>query len=156
MSDDLDLNALEKAVQDVFGELCFLDAVPTSQRSPGSISQVLFVPILKPFHGSLEVFLPLELKRRMVENIHSKSWGELTPGQIDDSLLEFANIVTGRFLALLTRGQAAFKSGLPELKFEHVAPGLSDRLEERYFDVEGLWAGFRLTLQGGSGADSGG
>jgi CheY-specific phosphatase CheX len=143
------LQAMDHAFQETMNDVCFLDAQPATQWLKDGISQVLFIRIMEPFSGSLELSFPLELKRRIIENIHNQNWSEISPKTIDDTFLEILNILTGKFLDNYTQNKASYLIGLPVINYEKIADPPNNQLYLFHYDVEGLIAEVRLMIQGG-------
>lgn len=138
---------MRAAVQETFGEVCFLDCVPTTQRLADGISQVIFIRILDPFQGFLELLLPLELKKVIVENVRGEEWAKVPLQKIDDTFLELVNILAGKFLASLTGNDRSYRIGLPEIHYEQHTAAVDQRVEVFHYEVEGMLAGVRLVHQ---------
>ncbi|GEM_PF-5784533 len=142
--------AVEKAVLETFADVCFLDAQTSPQKKIAGVSHILAIRIHSPMTGIMELSVPLELKKRIVENIYGKEWNELRSKEIDDTLLELVNIVAGRFLHYFTEEKQAYLLGLPELLFEETATSPKAPKNCYYFDIEGSWMSVGLILQGGA------
>lgn len=141
--------AMTKAVQETMADVCFLDAQPSAQQNISGVSHILSIRIHSPFPAILELSLPLELKKQIVENIRGEEWSKMNPQEIDDSLLELINIVAGRFLHFYTEEKKSYQLGLPELTFEPAKLGDEQKRLRYYFDIEGGWMCAALIVAGG-------
>lgn len=137
-----------KSMAETLGEVCFLDCIQSTQNLQEGVSQVLHIPIFAPFSGFMELLLPLEIKKTIVENIHQESWSEMLPKKIDDTLLEIMNILAGKFLANLTNNAQNYRIGLPQIIFEQQAAGVDAHEYLFHYDIEGRLAAVRLVIQG--------
>jgi hypothetical protein len=90
---------LTKAITDTFFDMAFLDVVESEHpETPVAFSQIMSIQYLKPVTGYINLFLPIECKKAIVENIHTKEWSKLSPLEIDDCLLEILNVLAGNYL----------------------------------------------------------
>ncbi len=147
---------MDKAMAETFGEVCFLDCIPSSQNLQEGVGQVLFIRVFEPFSGFIDMYLPLEIKKLIIENIHQETWTDILPRKIDDTLLEIMNILAGKFLANLTENSSNYRIGLPQILFEQQAPGVDAKVHLFHYDIEDHLAGVRLVIQGDRHARTGG
>lgn len=82
-----------------FEEIAFVDVMPVNNGTEiTSLENVLVLDIMKPFQGSLYLFISDQLKLHIAENIFGQDASTLNVRDLDDSLLETLNILTGQFL----------------------------------------------------------
>lgn len=139
--------ALTSAAVHTFADMAFLDVLLTdSESAPNTVEyhQVVSIAILAPIPGAMHMFLPLECKKTIVENIHAKPWEELSVEEIDDCLLELLNVLAGNFLQFLLKGEGKYNISFPEILFDEKEIARHSFYKELCFDAEGI--PFKLTL----------
>lgn len=127
-----------EATRRTFSEMAFLDvaAISEPQNQP-VLSQVIQLAFLEPDQGFAALFLPLDCKRHVVENIYGEDWEDLQPDQIDDCLLELLNVLVGNYLLEVYGHEAARDIALPRLLFDESEITITEDQETFYFDAEG-------------------
>ena len=68
------------ATRRTFSEMAFLDVsnIEAPESEPG-YNQVFYLAFLEPEQGYAALFLPLECKKTIVENIYGEEWKNLVP-----------------------------------------------------------------------------
>lgn len=132
--------ALTTAVINTFGEMAFIDVQPAAEEQQALPSGQSFkIPFKKPREGELHLYLPLEAKQFIVENILAQEWEELSPVEIDDCLLELLNVLAGAFLRNLCGEDSEIRLLLPEISFdtdEQPEPPAVSLMQ--HYDAEGI------------------
>ena len=130
--------AIIKAIESVFSEMVFidtlhLDAVPEDF----TYTPILYIDIISPVNGYIIAYLPLELRKTIVETIHSTDWDEMHATKIDDCLLEILNVIAGNFMADLLDRNVKYNISFPAVNYdEEDIENLQDS-QEIYFNAEG-------------------
>jgi hypothetical protein len=109
-----------ETVRVTFEEMSFLDVAPgpPSEGPSPTEGSVLFLGYTQPKTGSFELSLPKSIKFQVAEAIYGENWDALTPGQLDDSLLELMNVLAGRLLTQRFGAKTTYSMGLPTILFE--------------------------------------
>ncbi len=108
-------DALTTAVTETFGEMAFIDAVPTDTAPVTNRTQLFLIEIRGTSTETVILDLPAALKREIVENIHAQAWEELSSSVIDDCLLEFLNVLAGAYGRARWGEEARYKLSFPEV-----------------------------------------
>lgn len=115
--DDKIIDCITKAVIKTFEEMAFIDAVYIgNEKQEINVSHLLSVDIIEPIKGCIVLFMPLECKKKLAENIYSKDFNLLSSEEIDDCQLELLNIIAGNFLFFYF-GNSKYKLDLPHIIF---------------------------------------
>ncbi|AHC15881.1 chemotaxis protein CheX [Salinispira pacifica] len=138
ISHDTVKDAMLRAIEETFLNMAFLDVMPSQSReiSP-KVSQLIYIDITRPVRGMLLLYLPLELKQKIAETIHSGSWEDLTPRQIDDCLLEVLNVLAGNFLLELLGQNTKYNISFPQIVFDEEEFEHTEDFHDFFFDAEG-------------------
>jgi hypothetical protein len=134
-------NALINAVSRTFNELCFIDISRVDEPFNGkwNISHVIYTDVVMPDRMKIALFLPLQLKELIAENIFCRELKELSSDEIDDCQLEILNVITGNFLRDLYEGKKEYKFDLPVILFDEKRLNLSDSKYDCYlFDADDI------------------
>ena len=130
-------NPLVEAVVETFGEMAFLDALPTDE-APGDINtQVFSIEVRGPQMITLVLDLPTSIKQQIVENIHAMPWEELQSSVIDDCLLEFLNVLGGAFGTMVFGEDAQYKLSFPEVAVAVRDAAANETSATQCFDAAG-------------------
>lgn len=134
---------LKDVVTESLQEMTFLDVEKDSDPiDPKDVSHIFHIGYSYPEVGALMLYLPKELKIQIVENIYGENWTDLTPNQIDDSLLEILNVIGGKFLTEVFGDGGKYIMGLPNLVFDESAA--TEGLEKEEFHFTGDAMKFKI------------
>lgn len=130
--------AMIKAIESVFSEMVFIDTLHIDGKPEDfTFTQILYIDIVSPANGYIIAYLPLELRKTIVETIHSKDWDEMHAIEIDDCLLEMLNVIAGNFMTdLLGRGEK-YNISFPAVNYDEEDIENIESSQEIYFDAEG-------------------
>ncbi len=139
--------ALTGAVIGAFADMAFLDAAET-----GPVD-VAFGPVLsmglsltEPVFGELLMYLSLDCKKKILENMFDRDIEDLSARDIDDCLLEMLNVIGGNLMGCLS-DTGKFKLGFPEVLFtDEVSETPAERVDV-CFDAEGTPFKVSVTLR---------
>ncbi len=135
MSEKLQSN-MNDAVLQTFGEMAFIDVLPTGNELVEH-HQIMILDITKPERGTIFLLMTTGCKQQVVENIHGDSWDTLSPGKIDDCLLELLNVLGGTFLSYYYGENTPYSLSFPQVMFDDSEmPDLKDYSILSY-DAEG-------------------
>ncbi len=130
--------ALIESVIQTFEEMAFLDVQPVSDINTVNFTQIIYIGILDPLKGSMALYLPVECKRIIIENIYGDEFNNLSPREIDDCLLEILNVLAGCFLGKLYATTIRYRVDIPKILFDETEISLEgDNYLEQCFDAEG-------------------
>jgi CheY-specific phosphatase CheX len=130
--------ALVQAVVGALSDMAFLDAIEAQPVAPPfPTSHVISVGFTKPVRGEIALYLPLDCKRTIVENVHGQDWDSLSAAEIDDCLLELGNIVAGNLLNAYCGRGTAHDISLPVLLFDDADLSCPGERADVTFDAEG-------------------
>lgn len=133
------IQAFIEATRKTLSEMAFLDALPCDAADTEPVcSQVFYLSFLEPEQGFAALYLPLECKKTIVENIYGEDWQQLHSDQIDDCLLEILNVLVGNYLSDVYGENVKRDMGLPQLLFDDA--GIADRgiQADIFLDAEGV------------------
>lgn len=137
--------ALANAVIETFAELAFIDVIKIDKSdTPISYSQILHIDFLDPHPGSMALFLPLSLKKKIVENVFANNFESLRRSDIDDCLLELLNVLGGNFLNRYYGVDIEHSLSLPHILFDEEEILYKENFTEYYFNAEGEY--FKVPL----------
>ncbi len=130
--------AMIKAIESVFSEMVFIDTLHFDGKPEDfTFTQILYIDIVSPANGYIIAYIPLELRKTIVETIHSKDWDEMHATEIDDCLLEILNVIAGNFMTdLLGRGEK-YNISFPAVNYDEEDIENIESSQEIYFDAEG-------------------
>lgn len=116
------VQALDQAIIDSFADMAFMDASPVADDI-GTLEsiptgQLVHISFGRPLSGFLTLHLGAIAKQRLVENIYGQGWDELAGSQVDDCLMELANIVAGNFLLAFGMGEDRHSVSLPQVLYD--------------------------------------
>jgi CheY-specific phosphatase CheX len=132
-------DSLDMAVALTFGDMSFLDVQPAlEEEQSAQEGQLLHISFLAPATGGMMLFLPLELKRQIVENIHAKPWDELNNTEIDDCLLELLNVLAGNFLQQMFGSDTKVNLSFPEVLFDRFEVEHVGSYHDFFYNAEGI------------------
>jgi CheY-specific phosphatase CheX len=129
--------ALTRAMSEALSEMAFLDAAVAQQEPSFPTSHVITVSFSRPIHGHITLYLSLEVKKAIVENVHGRDWGALSAVEIDDCLLELGNVVAGNYLTAYFGKETVHDISLPALLFDDSDLTCTGERVAVCFDVEG-------------------
>jgi CheY-specific phosphatase CheX len=140
--------ALTQAITMAFSDMAFLDAAETGGATdPAPTSQVVVTGFTSPVRGQIVLYLTLDCKRAIVENVYGREWASLRAAEIDDCLLELGNVVAGGFLEAYCGKGTAHDVSLPGIHFDDSQLELTgDRITATY-DAEGKFLNVVLCLE---------
>ena len=130
--------AIIKSIESVFSEMIFIDTLHMDEKPENfTYTQILYIDIISPVNGYIIAYLPLELRKTIVETVHSTDWDEMHATKIDDCLLEILNVIAGNFMADLLGRDVKYNISLPAVNYdEEDIENLQDS-QEIYFNAEG-------------------
>ncbi len=130
--------AIVKAIESVFSEMVFIDTLHIDEKPEDFIyTQILYMDIISPVTGYIIAYLPLELRKTIVETIHSTDWDKLHATEIDDCLLEILNVITGNFMTNLLGHDVKYNISFPAVNYDEEDIENLENSQEIYFDAEG-------------------
>jgi len=131
-------DAMVKTIESVFSEMIFIDTLHV-EEVPESFeyTQILFIDIISPKNGYIIAYLPLDLRKTIVETIHSSDWNDMHASEIDDCLLEILNVVAGNFMTELLGRDHKYNISFPAVNYDEEDIGNLDKSQEIYFNAEG-------------------
>jgi hypothetical protein len=137
--------AMHEAVQTTFMDMAFLDILPMEEE-PEEITynQVIHISFSEPEYGDVTLYLPLECKKMIVENIHGEDWEAVSSDSIDDCLLELLNVLAGNFLNSYSGKEVSHNMSFPEMLFDEEDFHKKGDHVDLYYDAEGV--PFRITV----------
>ncbi len=132
------------SVQNTFAQMLFLDVMESDITEIKHYSHILRLTIMEPEYLDLVLWLPLEIKKEIAENIYGKEWDDITDTEIDDCLLEMLNVLGGNFLIEYAGQDVKYNISLPEILFDE------EELQESgftdiYFNAEGKF--FKVSVK---------
>ena len=130
--------AMIKAVEFVFSEMIFIDTLHIDEAPENfTYTQILYIDIISPVNGYIIAYLPLELRKTIVETIHSIDWDEMHATEIDDCLLEILNVIAGNFMADLLGRDVKYNISFPAVNYDEEDIENLQSSQEIYFNAEG-------------------
>jgi hypothetical protein len=133
-------DALDEAVITSFADMAFMDAVVEpdrlSEADSAPTGQLIHISFGHPLFGFLTLYLGVGTKQRLIENVYGQGWDELSGSEVDDCLMELANIVAGNFL--LERGEEEYRHAvsLPQVLYDEADLPHADQPLARYYRVD--------------------
>ena len=131
-------DAMVKTIESVFSDMIFIDTLHMEESPEGfEYTQILFIDILSPQNGYIIAYLPLDLRKTIVETIHSTDWDDMHASEIDDCLLEILNVVAGNFMAELLGRDQKYNISFPAVNYDEEDIENLEQSQEIYFNAEG-------------------
>ena len=131
-------DAMIKAIESVFSEMVFIDTLHLDQKPEDfTYTQILYIDIISPENGYIIAYLPIELRKTIVETIHSTDWDEMHATEIDDCLLEILNVIAGNFMTDLLGRNNKYNISFPAVNYDEEDIENIESSQEIYFDAEG-------------------
>lgn len=130
--------AIVKTVESVFSEMVFIDTLHIDEKPEDfTYTQILYIDIISPVNGYIIAYLPLELRKTIVETIHSTDWDKMHATEIDDCLLEILNVIAGNFMTDLLGRDVKYNISLPIVNYDEEDIENLKNSQEIYFSAEG-------------------
>jgi len=131
-------DAMIKTIGSVFSDMIFIDTL-YMEEAPESFeyTQILFIDVISPQAGYITAYLPLELRKTIVETIHSSDWNDMHASEIDDCLLEILNVVAGNFMTEFLGRDNKYNISFPAVNYDEEDIENLDKSQELYFNAEG-------------------
>jgi len=131
-------DAMIKTIESVFSDMIFIDTL-YMEEAPESFeyTQILFIDVISPQAGYIVAYLPLELRKTIVETIHSTDWDDMHASKIDDCLLEILNVVAGNFMTEFLGRDCKYNISFPAVNYDEEDIENLDKSQELYFNAEG-------------------
>ena len=138
MNKDKIKDAMIKTIESVFSDMIFIDTL-YMEEAPESFeyTQNLFIDVISPQAGYIVAYLPLELRKTIVETIHSSDWNDMHASEIDDCLLEILNVVAGNFMTEFLGRDNKYNISFPAVNYDEEDIENLDKSQELYFNAEG-------------------
>ncbi len=138
MTNELIKEAMIKTIESVFSDMIFIDALHIEDKPESfNYTQILYIDIVSPQTGYVIAYLPLELRKTIVETIHSTEWDELHASEIDDCLLEILNVIAGNFMAELLGRDVKYNISFPAVNYDEEDIENLDKSQAIFFNAEG-------------------
>ncbi len=145
MTNEKTKEAMIKTIESVFSDMVFIDTLHLDEKPEGfAYTQILYIDIISPSSGYIIAYLPLDLRKTIVETIHSTDWDEMHATEIDDCLLEILNVIAGNFMTELLGGNVKYNISFPAVNYDEEDIENIKNSQEIYFDAEG--ASFRINV----------
>ncbi len=134
------LQALDQAVIDSFADMAFMDATNVSEDE-GALEavpngQLVHISFGQPLSGFITLHLGVETKRSLVKNIYGTEWDGMAGSQVDDCLMELANIIAGNFMLAFGEGENRHAVSLPQVLYDEQELAQWDKPINRYYRVD--------------------
>jgi len=137
--------AIIKTIESVFSDMVFIDTLHIDSKPENfNYTQILYIDILTPQSGYIIAYLPLELRKTIVETIHSTDWDDMHASKIDDCLLEILNVIAGNFMTELLGGDVKYNISFPAVNYDEEDIEDIEKSQEVFFDAEG--SVFRINI----------
>lgn len=112
--------AMILAIVKTFSDMAFIETVedpdPAGKDETPMEQNILIIDILKPISGSVMLYLPDNLKDKIILNVFAKDSSEVKENEKDDCLLEILNVLSGNFLNSYYGKVVGYKIELPQLQ----------------------------------------
>ncbi len=130
--------AMIKTIESVFSDMIFIDTLHVEDK-PDSFdyTQILYIDIVSPQTGYIIAYLPLELRKTIVETIHSTDWDDMHASEIDDCLLEILNVIAGNFMTELLGRDIKYNISFPAVNYDEEDIENLNKSQELFFSAEG-------------------
>jgi len=137
--------AIIKTIESVFSDMVFIDTLHIDSKPEiFNYTQILYIDILSPQPGYIIAYLPLELRKTIVETIHSTDWEDMHASEIDDCLLEILNVIAGNFMTELLGRDVKYNISFPAVNYDEEDIENLEKSQEVFFDAEG--SVFRINI----------
>lgn len=143
-------NALRESACETLENLAFTELEPEPAARLPETGERLCACIGMGLDGSLDVVLSRALLSEIASILFNLEAGDIDPGTLDDTLLEIANIIAGRYLEKVHQGKTDFTLGLPAVCVDTAD---WEALPVRLSLVSGPGRLLALGLRAGSGAE---
>ena len=138
MTSELIKQAMIKTIESVFSDMIFIDTQHIEDKPENfDYTQILYINIISPKTGYIVAYLPLELRKTIVETIHSTDWDEMHASEIDDCLLEILNVIAGNFMTELLGRDVKYNISFPAVNFDEEDIEDLDKSHSVFFNAEG-------------------
>jgi len=138
MTNELIKKAMIKTIESVFSDMIFIDTLHIDNKPESfNYTQILYIDILSPQKGYIIAYLPLELRKTIVETIHSTDWSEMHASEIDDCLLEILNVIAGNFMTELLGRDVKYNISFPAVNYDEEDIENLDKSQTIFFNAEG-------------------
>ena len=138
MNKDKIKDAMIKTIESVFSDMIFIDTLYIKEAPERfEYTQILFIDVISPQAGYIVAYLPLELRKTIVETIHSSDWNDMHASEIDDCLLEILNVVAGNFMTEFLGRDNKYNISFPAVNYDEEDIENLDKSQELYFNAEG-------------------
>lgn len=138
MTNNLIKEAMIKTIESVFSDMIFIDTLHIEDKPESSdYTQILYIDILSPQKGYIIAYLPLDLRKTIVETIHSTDWEEMHAAKIDDCLLEILNVIAGNFMTEYLGRDVKYNISFPAVNYDEEDIENLEKSQEIFFDAEG-------------------
>ena len=138
MTNELIKKAMIKTIESVFSDMIFIDTLHIDNKPEFfNYTQILYIDILSPQKGYIIAYLPLELRKTIVETIHSTDWSEMHASEIDDCLLEILNVIAGNFMTELLGRDVKYNISFPAVNYDEEDIENLDKSQTIFFNAEG-------------------
>ncbi len=130
--------AMIKTIESVFSDMIFIDTLHMEDKADSfDYTQILYIDIISPQTGYIIAYLPLELRKTIVETIHSTEWDEMHASEIDDCLLEILNVIAGNFMTELLGRDIKYNISFPAVNYDEEDIENLNKSKELFFSAEG-------------------
>ena len=138
MTEEMIKKAIIKAIESVFSEMIFIDTIHLDQDPENfDYTQILYIDIVSPYTGYIIAYLPLDLRKTIVETIHSTDWDDMHASEIDDCLLEILNVIAGNFMTELLGRDVKYNISFPAVNYDEEDIENLEKSQPVFFDAEG-------------------
>lgn len=132
--------ALDQAIITSFADMAFMDAeVEPDEDGTAEVvppGQLVHIGFGHPLSGFITLHLSVVTKQQLVENVYGQGWDELPGSQVDDCLMELANIVAGNFLLEFGEEEDRHAVSLPQVLYDEADLPDADSRVTRYYRVD--------------------
>lgn len=138
MTNELIKKSMIKTIESVFSDMVFIDTLHIVDTPENFIyTQILYIDIISPHTGYVIAYLPLELRKIIVETIHSTDWDDMHASEIDDCLLEILNVITGNFMTELLGRDSKYNISFPAVNYDEEDIENLNKSQSIFFNAEG-------------------
>lgn len=138
MTNELIKKSMIKTIESVFSDMVFIDTLHIEDTPENfNYTQILYIDIISPHTGYVIAYLPLELRKIIVETIHSTDWDDMHASEIDDCLLEILNVITGNFMTELLGRDGKYNISFPAVNYDEEDIENLNKSQSIFFNAEG-------------------